>query len=239
MCGRFTQSVSLQDVIDKYRLRGAPSSEEIAQITDIDGGLRANYNLAPTEAALAVLGGKGSRVLAVAHFGHPVAFRGQPTPKLLINARAETVLSKPAFSRSARLHRAAVPANGYFEWMKEGGAKVPFFIHSTDEEIVSLAALWFAPDANSGVENFAILTQDASPQLARIHDRMPVMVGPGLLEAWLDTSLTDKALVTELIEAVQAETAARTMESYAVTKAVSKAEFKSPRAIEPLAGQAQ
>ena len=111
MCGRFTQSVSLQDVIDKYRVRSAHSNEALAEVADLDGGLRANYNLAPTEAAVAVLGDVDSRFISIAHFGHPVAFRGQPTPKLLINARAETVLSKPSFSRSAREHRAAVPAN--------------------------------------------------------------------------------------------------------------------------------
>ena len=237
MCGRFTQSVSLQDVIDKYRVRSAHSNEALAETADLDGGLRANYNLAPTEAAVAVLGDVDSRFISIAHFGHPVAFRGQPTPKLLINARAETVLSKPSFSRSAREHRAAVPANGYFEWLKASGAKTPYFIHPTDEEVASLAALWFAPDNNSAVANFVILTQDASPDIAHIHDRMPVMVGADLLASWLDVSLTDKAQVAELMEMVQAETAARPMEYYPVTKAVSRAEFKSPTAMVPVAGQ--
>ncbi|MDA8102429.1 MAG: SOS response-associated peptidase [Nitrospiraceae bacterium] len=237
MCGRFTQSVSLQDVIDKYRLSIAPDTGTLTEDLDTEGELRANYNLAPTEPALTVRGGEASRILSVAHFGRPVAFRSQPAPKLLINARSETVLSKPSFSRSVRMHRAAVPANGYFEWMKEEGTKTPYFIHATDEQIVSLAALWFEPDENSPVETFVILTQAATVQLAHIHDRMPVMIGPDLLDPWLETSLADKTGVASLMEAVQADTAARAMEAYAVTRAVSRADFKSSQAIVPAEGR--
>ncbi len=237
MCGRFTQSVSLQDVIDKYRPRIAPDPGSLVDVIDAEGELRANYNLAPTEPALVGRGGEASRILTVAHFGHPVAFRSQPAPKLLINARSETVLSKPSFSRSVRMHRAAVPANGYFEWMKEEGTKTPYFIYPTDEQIVSLAALWFEPDENSPVETFVILTQAAAVELAHIHDRMPVMIGPDLLGRWLETSLADKAGVARLLEAVQADTAARAMEAYAVTRAVSRANFKSSQAIVPAEGR--
>ena len=237
MCGRFTQSVSLQDVIDKYRLRIAPDPASLAELISPEGELRPNYNLAPTEPAMAVRGGDASRILSVAHFGHPVSFRGQPTPKLLINARSETVLSKPSFSRSARIHRAAVPANGYFEWMRDAGAKTPYFIHPADEPIATLAALWFGPDENSAVETFVILTQDATPELAHIHDRMPVMVGEALLDAWLDVSLAEKGGVAQLMEAVQADTAARAIEAYAVSRAVSRADFKSSQAIVPAGGR--
>jgi putative SOS response-associated peptidase YedK len=107
---------------------------------------------------------------------------------LLINARSETVLEKPAFKKAIRRRRGLIPADGYYEWKAVDGRKQPFFIHRADGEPLGFAALfetWVGPNGEE-VDTVAIVTAAASEDLAGLHDRVPVTISPRDVERWLD-----------------------------------------------------
>jgi putative SOS response-associated peptidase YedK len=107
---------------------------------------------------------------------------------VLINARSETVLEKPAFKNAIRRRRGLIPADGYYEWKTEGGRKQPYFIHRADGAPLGFAALfetWAGPNGEE-LDTVAIITAAASEDLAALHDRVPVTISPGDFERWLD-----------------------------------------------------
>ena len=107
---------------------------------------------------------------------------------MLINARSETVLDKPAFKNAIKRRRCLIPADGYYEWQDAGGRKRPFFIHRRDGRPVGFAALaetWMGPNGEE-TDSVAIVTAPASPDLAALHHRVPVTIAPEAFERWLD-----------------------------------------------------
>ena len=132
---------------------------------------------------------------------------------LLINARSETVLSKPSFRSAALKRRALVPASGYYEWMRNpDGTKTAYFLHPGDDGVLGFAGLyewWKAPE---GVEvpgaedgwlcSATIITRPALDSLGHIHDRMPVVVPVDMAGVWLDPDITSRDEVDALIAAM-------------------------------------
>lgn len=117
----------------------------------------------------------------------------------LINARVESLAEKPAFRASLAKRRCVVPAEGYYEWERRDGTKVPYFIHDAGGAPLALAGLyafWRDPeraddDPERWVLSATIVTRDAAPGLARIHDRQPVVLTRDDVAAWLDPTLED------------------------------------------------
>jgi putative SOS response-associated peptidase YedK len=110
----------------------------------------------------------------------------------LINARADTAASKPAFRAAFKSRRCLVPASGFYEWMKVEGskAKKPHYIERADEEPMFFAGLWEkwdkGGDTSGGpVESYTILTTEPNTLMASIHNRMPVILEPEDFSAWL------------------------------------------------------
>jgi putative SOS response-associated peptidase YedK len=116
---------------------------------------------------------------------------GKPLAKsLLINARAETLTTSPAFRSAARRQRCLVPMDGYYEWMPspEPGAKTPFYMHRRDGCPILVAGLWAAwrPDeASAPILTATIVTTDAVGDLGEIHNRMPLMLDAHDWDRWL------------------------------------------------------
>ncbi|GLY84590.1 hypothetical protein Airi02_025190 [Actinoallomurus iriomotensis] len=153
----------------------------------------------------------------------------------MINARVETAHEKPAFRRSFSLHRCVVPADGYYEWQVTGdGVKQPHFIRPADGGILVMAglyAVWRSPDAPGGrLLSCTILTTEATDDLGRIHDRMPMLVEPDRFDAWLDPALTDPDEVRSLL----VPAAEGRLESYPVSTAVNKVANNGPELVRPL-----
>ena len=132
---------------------------------------------------------------------------------LLINARSETVISKPSFRSAARLRRALIPASGYYEWAHNpDGTKTPFFLQCPDSPIIGFAGLfeWWKVPAGievPGVEDgwlcsATIITRPAVDSLGHIHDRMPVVVPHDMADAWLDPEVTDGDQVDALLHSI-------------------------------------
>jgi len=135
--------------------------------------------------------------------------------RLLINARSETVTVKPSFRAAATSRRAIVPATGYYEWALEGSKKVPYFLHPPDDSILGFAGLyewWRVPEGTDLTRvpaaqdgwlcSMTIITRSATDALGHIHDRMPVVVPPDMVNDWLSPLLTKRAEVDDLLGAM-------------------------------------
>ena len=124
---------------------------------------------------------------------------------LLINARAETVTTTPAYRASAQRRRCLVPMDGYYEWRVEPAGpagrktrKTPFYIHG-DGATLFAAGLWsiWRPDRrHAPLLSATIITTAAVGELAGIHDRMPLLLAENHWESWLDP---DRPIDTALL----------------------------------------
>jgi putative SOS response-associated peptidase YedK len=120
---------------------------------------------------------------------------------LLINARAETVLEKPAFQNAMKRRRCLIPADGYYEWQAYGNRKRPHFIHRRDGQTMGLAGLaetWIGPNGEE-LDTVAVVTAPASADLKPLHDRVPVTIAPGDFDRWLDGAAHDAETVMALL----------------------------------------
>lgn len=147
------------------------------------------YNVAPTQPIPVVIIENGARHFRLMRWGLLPAWVKDPRNfTLLINARSETVLEKPAFKNAIRRRRCLVPADGYYEWQAVDGRKQPHFIHRADGRPIGLAAVaetWLGPNGEE-LDTVAIVTAAASADLAVLHDRVPVTIAPDDFERWLD-----------------------------------------------------
>jgi len=184
MCGRFVSRE--QAAIEReYNIRVHHPFERV-------------YNAAPTmslpviRAAAhpdsgAAAGAGVSLEVAAMRWGLVPGWWSQPTPPTsTINARSEEAAAKPMWRAAVRQTRALVPALGWYEWQAQDGVKQPYFIHAAGRAGFCFAGLWSARQVD-GTEHlsFAILTRTASPQLAPVHNRMPVVLPPALFDEWL------------------------------------------------------
>jgi putative SOS response-associated peptidase YedK len=162
------------------------------------------YNVAPTQPIPVVLAENGGRHFRLMRWGLLPGWVKDPRGfTLLINARSETVLEKPAFKRAIRRRRGLVPADGYFEWKAEGGRKQPFFIHRADGEPLGFAAIfetWVGPNGEE-MDTVAIVTAAAGEDLAALHDRVPVTISPRDFERWLDCGRDEVDAILPLLKA--------------------------------------
>jgi len=149
------------------------------------------HNIAPTQPIPVVMLEHGARHFHLMRWGLIPSWVKDPRKfTLLINARAETVLDKPAFKNAIRRRRCLVPADGYYEWQVVDGRKRPFFIYRADRKMLGLAAVaetWMGPNGEE-LDTVAIVTTAASPDLAVLHDRVPVAIDEADFARWLDCS---------------------------------------------------
>lgn len=150
------------------------------------------------------------------------------------NARLDKVMDGSPFWRGLVARRLIVPADGWFEWTGEKGAKQPWFIHARDGKPVLLAAItaWrpgAEPDERHG---FAIVTDDAAGGMLDVHDRRPVALTPDAALEWLAPE-TEPAAALEILTTARPESA---FQWYAVTPAMGNSRYQYPDAIAPLEG---
>ena len=162
------------------------------------------HNIAPTQPIPVILLENGGRHFRLMRWGLvPAWVKDARKFTLLINARSETVLEKPAFKNAMKRRRVLVPADGYYEWQDRDGRKRPFFIHRRDGQPVGFAALsetWMGPNGEE-FDSVAIVTAAASPDLAALHHRVPVTIAPEDFERWLDGRNHDAEDVMTLLRA--------------------------------------
>ncbi len=177
MCGRYTRKYTWREVRAFLDIRFPERLE-----------LTPSYNVAPTQAAPIVRGSERGREMVMARWGLVPGWADDPKiGTRMINARAETVDSKPAFRSAFRRRRCVVPITGFYEWQaRETGPKQPFYTTRADDRIMCLAGLWETWDKGEGpLETYTVITTSANGLLAPIHARMPVVLEPESVGAWL------------------------------------------------------
>ena len=150
------------------------------------------YNIAPTQSVAAIRSGSdGLRSLAMLRWGLvPHWAKDVGIGNRLINARAETVAEKPAFRQAFSRRRCLVLASGFYEWGMTPAGKSPFFISPGDGECLAFAALWeqWRGGGDELLETCVIITTTASATLARVHERMPAILGADAQALWLNSA---------------------------------------------------
>ena len=189
MCGRFTQRLSWRELHELLGLIGTPLN------------LRPRYNVAPAQNIAAVRLADGGRRLSMLRWGLIPAWAKEPNIGYkLINARSETAHQKPSFRAAFKARRCLIPADGFYEWKREGKAKQPYLIGMKDGAGFAFAGLWESWRVPEGLaltgklselepgdvlETCTILTTEANTALAPIHPRMPVILPPDAYDPWL------------------------------------------------------
>lgn len=162
------------------------------------------YNIAPTQPVPVVIVEQGIRRFRLMRWGLLPSWVKDPRAfTLLINARGETLLEKPAFRNAVRRRRCLVPADGYYEWQSVSGRKQPFFIHAHDRRPFGFAALaetWIGPHGEE-LDTVAIVTAAATGAMAGMHMRVPVTIAPDAFARWLDCTADDTSDVMPLLRA--------------------------------------
>jgi putative SOS response-associated peptidase YedK len=150
---------------------------------------------------------------------------------LLINARGESVIDKPAFRAAMRRRRCLFPADGFYEWKEEGGRKRAYFIRSKSRTPMAFAGLWETWSGPNGEEQetAAIVTTTANQTCAAIHDRMPAIIAPEAFDMWLDCGKVD----AKVAEALIVPAPGNLLEVYEVSPAVNRVANDAPALIEP------
>jgi putative SOS response-associated peptidase YedK len=151
---------------------------------------------------------------------------------LLINARSESIGDKPAFRNAMRRRRCLFPADGFYEWQEQRGRKLPYCVRPKQGEPIAFAGLWesWAGPNGEEMETAAIVTTAANAEIARLHDRMPVIVPPEAFDLWLDCRNVDALTAAALLVPARPGL----LEAYEVSPAVNRAANDGPELIAPL-----
>jgi putative SOS response-associated peptidase YedK len=190
------------------------------------------YNIAPSQDAPVFLN-DGSIIARPMRWGLiPSWADDEKTGYKMINAKAETLAEKPAFRRCLGQQRCVIPADGFYEWRKDGRTKVPLRFSLHNDEAFAFAGLWerWHPPGRSTIESFTIITTEANDMVRPIHDRMPVMLDNSAMIEWLDPDREFSAL-----EPLLRPFPSRLMRHHLVSSKVNDAWFDDPSCIEPLA----
>ena len=162
------------------------------------------HNIAPTQPVPVVTVENGVRHFRLMRWGLiPAWVKDVRKFSLLINARSETAMEKPAFKNAIRRRRCLIPADGYYEWQASGTRKRPHFIYRRDRAPIGLAGLaetWIGPNGEE-LDTVAIVTAPASADLRMLHHRVPVTIASGDFARWLDCSDDSAASVMALLTA--------------------------------------
>ncbi|WP_455853818.1 SOS response-associated peptidase family protein [Pantoea endophytica] len=180
MCGRFAQYSSRDDYFDSLGLK----SDEITFDPEPIG----RFNVAPGTKVLLLSEREDALQLDPVFWGYgPEWWDKQP----LINARGETAASGRMFKPLWNHGRAIVPADGWFEWQKEGGKKQPFFISHRKKQPLFFAAIGKQPyGQDHGKEGFVIVTSSSNQGMVDIHDRRPLVIAADAVREWLSADTT-------------------------------------------------
>ena len=220
MCGRF----GLSDIEEMERRFGVELTEGLA--------FEPTYNAAPGQTLPVIVPETSGRTLALMRWGLvPSWARDEKIGYKLINARSETASTKPIFRAALRERRCLVPANWFYEWKGDRGAKIPHVIRRRDGGLFAMAGLyetWQRPDAGT-LRTFTILTRSPNSLVASIHDRMPVMLRESEEETWLSSQTDPGRFLHET-----APYPADDMEAYPVSRLVNSARNNSPELMRPL-----
>ncbi len=227
MCGRFVQASPPAVLADRFAV------DEIA-IADQPAP---DYNVTPrAEVPAVVQRAAGHRTLELMRWGLVPSWADSPAVgDRLINARAETLLDKPAFAQAFRRRRCIIPADGFYEWQARPGRrrKQPMFVHRRDGEPMAFAGLWEVWRERADdpwLVTCTVITTDANSLMAPIHDRMPALLPRDVWDEWLDRERADVDALGALLGPAPDDD----LEVWRVRPLVSDPRHNGPELVEPV-----
>ena len=191
MCGRKTLTKNVSSIIDELMIDNWAYPD-----------FRPSYNIAPTQNSLVLVQEKGSNIVRNMIWGLiPAWSKNELYGSKMINARVETVTTKPSFKNLIPKNRCIVLSDGYYEWKQSGGRKVPFFIQKKDGGLMLFAGLWTTWSMSSKkVFTYTILTTKAQKDISAIHHRMPALIDKSKAEMWINLDNEFSELEQELTD---------------------------------------
>ncbi len=237
MCGRFILAADLDDLQARFGFEAGA----------LTYGPR--YNIAPTQEAL-VITKAPARIAADSPTNNPANnIEGRRRAEMMrwglvpswakdislgsrmINARGETLAEKPAFRAAYRKRRCIIPADGFYEWKREGKRKVPMYVFLKSRRPFAFAGLWESWRSPSGetIRSCAIVTTSPNSFMEPIHNRMPVMLSQEAEGLWLDPLVEDPGVLGQLLTPFPAEA----MDAYPVSTLVNSPANQGPECIAP------
>ena len=233
MCGRFTLK---------------QTDAELARMTEAAWeawGLKARYNIAPSQPVFAIRVERGQRVGRMLHWGLVPPWADDISIGYrMINARSETAHQKPSFKHALRRRRCLIPTDGFYEWRKkpmvaDAGVtgkrkqpKQPYIITIADEQTFCMAGLWehWQDPQGNELESCTILTTAANELIGELHDRMPVIIEPTCYGDWLDSANEEVASLSEFFVPFPSEL----MMYRAVSRTVNSPKNEGPACMAPV-----
>ncbi len=218
MCGRFTIT-SIDDLVDEFGELVLPAD------------LRPRYNIAPTQPVPIIANDNQGEVALVRWGLVPYWAKDISIGNRMINARSETIASKPAFRAAFSRRRCLVLADGFYEWKRQGKVKTPFYIRLSSRRPFSFAGLWErwkGPD-DAEVLSCTIVTGAANDLMAPIHDRMPIVVAPEDRARWLTPERVSSDEMADILSPPPSEG----FEIFEVSRLVNSPKNDSPECVAP------
>lgn len=220
MCGRYTISIPIEELIIRYLVQESTLSKYMPR-----------YNAAPMQFIPAVIGSKSGNRLGGLRWGLvPAWAKDDKIGSNMINARTETLTEKPAFNRLLSSRRCIIPADGFYEWQQRSGSKQPYRIVLRDERVFSFAGLydiWSDPEGNK-LATCTIITTQPNRLMSDIHNRMPVILRAEDEAEWLDRENMNVSSLLKLLQPYESEK----MRAYPVSAAVGNVRNDYPELLE-------
>ena len=189
------------------------------------------YNIAPTQPIPVVRIDNGRRSFGLLRWGLIPSWAKDPRElSLLINARAESVLDKPAFRNAMKRRRCLIPADGFYEWKQDGARKRPFY--AAAKELVAFAGLWepwMGPNGEE-METACIITTPANRTLRSLHDRMPAVIPREAFDMWLDCAHVEADTAAALLVPAPEDT----FVAHEISTAVNRTANDNASLVEPV-----
>lgn len=220
MCGRYTITVTLDELMLRYEIEG-----------DLTPFHKPRYNVSPSQRVPAIIRDGQRNRLGELRWGLIPEWAKEEKLKVpTFNARAETLKQKPMFRVPFQRKRCLIPADSFFEWKKTEEGKQPMRIMLKSKELFSMAGLydtWIREDGTK-ISSCTVITTSPNDVLQEIHDRMPVILHREDESLWLDRGIKDLAPLEKLLKPYPADQ----MTLYAVSPQVGNVKNDSPECIE-------
>ncbi len=217
MCGRFTLTVDPADLQMQLDLKDVPAD------------LKPRYNIAPTQ-PVAVVTSAQERKVEIFQWGLIPSWSKDPSmASRMINARAETIHEKPAYRTPFARKRCLILADGFYEWKQLEKGKQPHYINLASGGLFAFAGLWDDWTSPEGDERrtCTIITCEPNELMARLHNRMPVILDKDVMWDWLNPTATPIELKAMLVPYAKA------MKAYPVSRLVNAPENDTAECIRP------
>ncbi len=188
MCGRYWLKDNVEELAERYGVRTVNNK--------YNGGIGGS-EIFPSQTVPVVVN-DGENKIRFLKWGFP-----RPVKKgLIINARSETIQEKYMFKSQFLRQRCIIPANGFFEWKREGTRKIKYMLRLANSSIFSMAGIYgdFTDIEGESYTGFVIITTTPNRVTEKIHNRMPAILPGDKEKIWVDEELKDPRVLKDLLK---------------------------------------